>query len=51
MSIDKHMKSKKAYLVSRKDKLKKHLKLQSFSVNQVDRLWLNGFMAQAFTVV
>ena len=48
MSFDKYMKSKKAYLVSLKDKLKKHLKLQSTSVNQVDRRWLNGFMAAGF---
>jgi hypothetical protein len=48
MSIDNHMKSKKAYLVSLKDKLKRHLKLQSISVTQVDRRWLNGFMAAGF---
>jgi hypothetical protein len=41
-------KSKKAYLVSLKHKLKKHLQLQSASANQVDRRWLNGFMAGGF---
>ena len=41
-------KSKKAYLVSLKHKLKKHLQLQSTSANQVDRRWLNGFMAAGF---
>ena len=40
--------SKKAYLVSLKHKLKKHLQLQSASVTQVDRRWLNGFMAAGF---
>ena len=48
MSIDNHTKSKKAYLVSLKHKLKKHLQLQSASANQVDRRWLNGFMAARF---
>ena len=48
MTSDNHTKSKKAYLVSLKDKLKKHLKLQSASSNQVDRRWLNGFMAAGF---
>ena len=38
----------KAYLVSLKHKLKKHLQLQSASTNQVDRRWLNGFMAAGF---
>ena len=38
----------KAYLVSLKHKLKKHLQLQSASVTQVDRRWLNGFMAAGF---
>ena len=41
-------KNRKAYLVSLRDKLKKHLRLQSASVNQVDRRWLNGFMAAGF---
>ena len=41
-------KHKKAYLVSLKDKVKKHLQLQSASTNQVDRRWLNGFMAAGF---
>ncbi len=41
-------KQKKSYLVSLKDKLKKHLQLQSASVYQVDRRWLNGFMAAGF---
>ena len=40
--------SKKAYLVSLKDKLKKHLKRQSASSSQADRRWLNGFMAAGF---
>jgi hypothetical protein len=48
MSVDKHTKSKKAYLVSLKDKLKRHLNLQSISAKQVDRRWLNGFMAAGF---
>ena len=41
-------KHKKAYLVSLKHKLKRHLQLQSASANQVDRRWLNGFMAAGF---
>ena len=48
MSVDKYMKSKKAYLVSLKHKLKSHLQLQLASANQVDRRWLNGFMAAGF---
>ncbi|MDA8739256.1 hypothetical protein N9V47_07225 [Luminiphilus sp.] len=48
MPTDNHTKSKKAYLVSLKHKLKKHLQLQSTSVTQVDRRWLNGFMAAGF---
>ena len=48
MTFDNHTKSKKAYLVSLKHKLKKHLKLQLSSANQVDRRWLNGFMAGGF---
>ena len=48
MSTDKHIKSKKAYLISLKHKLKGHLQLQSASVTQVDRRWLNGFMAAGF---
>jgi len=48
MPTDMHTKSKKAYLVSLKHKLKKHLQLQSASANQVDRRWLNGFMAAGF---
>ena len=48
MATDNHTKSKKAYLVSLKHKLKKHLQLQSASANQVDRRWLNGFMAAGF---
>ena len=47
-SADKHAKSKKSYRVSLKHKLKKHLQLQSASVTQVDRRWLNGFMAAGF---
>jgi len=43
-----HTKSKKAYLVSLKHKLKKHLQQQIKSVYQVDRRWLNGFMAAGF---
>ena len=34
--------------ISLKDKLKKHLQLQSASVTQVARRWLNGFMAAGF---
>ena len=45
---DNHTKTKKAYLVSLKHKLKKHLHLQSASTNQIDRRWLNGFMAAGF---
>ena len=41
-------KNRKAYLISLKDKLKKHLQLESASVTQVDRRWLNGFMAAGF---
>ena len=48
MATDNQIKSKKAYLVSLKHKLKKHLQLQSASVTQVDRRWLNGFMAAGF---
>ena len=48
MNADNHTRSKKAYLVSLKHKLKKHLQLQSASANQVDRRWLNGFMAAGF---
>ena len=48
MAEDNYSKSKKAYLVSLKDKLKKHLKLQSVSPNQIDHRWLNGFMAAGF---
>ena len=48
MPTDNHTKSKKAYLVSLKHKLKRHLQLQSASANQVDRRWLNGFMAAGF---
>ena len=48
MTIDSHTKSKKAYLVSLKHKLKRQVQLQSASVTQVDRRWLNGFMAAGF---
>ena len=48
MHLASDRRNKKAYLVSLKDKLKKHLKLQSVSVNQLDRRWLNGFMAAGF---
>ena len=48
MTTGNHIKSKKAYLVSLKHKLKRHLQLQSASANQVDRRWLNGFMAAGF---
>jgi SpoVK/Ycf46/Vps4 family AAA+-type ATPase len=48
VSTANHTKSKKAYLVSLKHKLKKHLQLQSDSVTRVDRRWLNGFMAAGF---
>jgi len=50
MTADNHTKSKKAYLVSLKHKLKKHLQLQSASANQVDGRWLNRFMA-ASTII
>ncbi len=39
---------RKAYLISLRDKLKKHLQLQSATANPVDRRWLNGFMAAGF---
>ena len=39
---------RKAYLISLRDKLKKHLQTQSASTNQLDRRWLNGFMAAGF---
>ena len=39
---------RKAYLISLRDKLKKHLQLQSAAANPVDRRWLNGFMAAGF---
>ena len=48
MPTDNLTKSKKSYLVSLKHKLKMHLRLQSASANQVDRRWLNGFMAAGF---
>ncbi len=48
MTSDNNYNNKKAYLVSLKHKLKKHLQLQSASANQVDRRWLNGFMAAGF---
>ena len=48
MPTDNQTKSKKSYLVSLKHKLKKHLQLQSASVTQVDRRWLNDFMAAGF---
>ena len=48
MSAKKTVISNKAYLVSLADKLRKHLQLQSTSANQVDRRWLNGFMAAGF---
>ena len=48
MPTDNHTKSKKAYLVSLKHKLKKHLKQQTKSLYPVDRRWLNGFMAAGF---
>ena len=48
MTSDNNDKNKKAYLVSLKHKLKKHLQLESTSVTQVDRRWLNGFMAAGF---
>lgn len=41
-------KQKKSYQVSLKHKIKNHLQLQSASVTQVDRRWLNGFMAAGF---
>ena len=39
---------RKAYLISLRDKLKKHLQLQSAAANPLDRRWLNGFMAAGF---
>lgn len=48
MKNEAQTKTKKAYLVSLKHKLTKHLQLQSASANQVDRRWLNGFMAAGF---
>ena len=48
MPTDNHTKSKKAYLVSLKHKLKKHPQQQVKSVYPVDRRWLNGFMAAGF---
>ena len=39
---------RKAYLISLRDKLKKHLQLQSATANPLDRRWLNGFMAAGF---
>jgi len=48
MTANIHTKSKKVYIVSLKHKLKKHLQLQSASVTQIDRRWLNGFMAAGF---
>ena len=48
MSTDSHTKSKKAYLVSLKHKLKRYLQQQVKSVYPVDRRWLNGFMAAGF---
>lgn len=48
MTSDNNDKNKKAYSVSLKHKLKKHLQLQSASTNQVDRRWLNGFLAAGF---
>ena len=48
MSAKKTVISNKAYLVCLADKLRKHLQLQSTSANQVDRRWLNGFMAAGF---
>ena len=41
-------KANKAFLVSLKHKLKKHLQQQMKSVYPVDRRWLNGFMAAGF---
>ena len=48
MTSDNNYKNKKAYLVSLKHKLKKHLQQQIKSVFPVDRRWLNGFMAAGF---
>ena len=48
MTSDNYYKIKKAYLVSLKHKLKKHLQQQTKSVYPVDRRWLNGFMAAGF---
>ena len=48
MANDNQTKSKKAYLVSLKLKLKRYLQQQVKSVYPVDRRWLNGFMAAGF---
>jgi hypothetical protein len=48
MTSDNNYKNKKAYRVSLKHKLKKHLQQQIKSVYPVDRRWLNGFMAAGF---
>jgi hypothetical protein len=48
MPTDNHTKSKKAYVVSLKHKLKKHLQQQTKSVYPVDHRRLNGFMAAGF---
>ena len=48
MTSDNNYKNKKAYLVSLKHKLKKHLQQQIKLVYPVDRRWLNGFMAAGF---
>ena len=48
MSTDNKTKSKKAYLVSLKHKLKRQTQQQIKSVYPVDRRWLNGFMAAGF---
>ena len=50
MTADNHTKSKKAYLVSLKHKLKKHLQLQSASPTEVNDSWLNRFMV-ASTII
>ena len=46
--MDNAVVSKKAYFVSLKHKLKKHLRQQTKSLDPVDRRWLNGFMAAGF---
>ena len=45
---DSQNRSRKAYITSLRDKLKRHLQLKSNSVTEGDHRWLNGFMAAGF---